>query len=158
MSGLTAKQEEFCQQYLVDFNATAAAIRAGYSDKTANQQGPKLLVNVGIQHRLDELSQAAAERNDLTVDGVLESLKQLRDKAISLNQMGPAVRAEELRGKYLAMFVDRKSVENVSTMSNEQYAAKLADGNPEVQALFMDMFEGGDMRDWKVERRSGSVN
>ena len=158
MSGLTAKQEEFCQQYLVDFNATAAAIRAGYSDKTANQQGPKLLVNVGIQHRLDELSKAAAERNDLTVDGVLESLKQLRDKAISLNQMGPAVRAEELRGKYLAMFVDRKRVENVSAMSNEQYAASLADGNPGVQALFMDMFEGGDMRDWKVERRSGSVN
>ncbi len=158
MSGLTAKQEEFCQQYLVDFNGTQAAIRAGYSKRSANEQAARLLAKDSIRGHLDELSQAAAERNDLTVDGVLESLKQLRDKAISLNQMGPAVRAEELRGKYLAMFVDRKRVENVSAMSNEQYAASLADGNPGVQALFMDMFEGGDMRDWKVERRSGSVN
>ena len=40
---LTDRQERFCEEYLLDLNATQAAIRAGYSRKTANQQGPRLL-------------------------------------------------------------------------------------------------------------------
>ena len=46
---LTHKQERFVQEYLIDLNATQAAIRAGYSKKTANNQVGVLLVNVGIQ-------------------------------------------------------------------------------------------------------------
>lgn len=47
-AGLTAKQQRFVAEYLIDLNATQAAIRAGYSASTANQQGPRLLVHVGI--------------------------------------------------------------------------------------------------------------
>jgi phage terminase small subunit len=43
---LTPKQTRFVEEYLIDLNATAAAIRAGYSAKTANQQGPRLLERV----------------------------------------------------------------------------------------------------------------
>lgn len=46
---LNEKQKRFAAEYLIDLNATQAAIRAGYSVKTANEQGSRLLVNVSIQ-------------------------------------------------------------------------------------------------------------
>jgi phage terminase small subunit len=52
--GLTAKQKLFVQEYLVDLNATQAAIRAGYSAKTAKQQGARLLTNVDIAAAVSE--------------------------------------------------------------------------------------------------------
>lgn len=62
---MTDKQARFVEEYCVDFNATQAAIRAGYSAKTARSQGARLLTNVDIRRaietRLDELSMSAAE-------------------------------------------------------------------------------------------------
>jgi phage terminase small subunit len=52
---LSDKQRAFVMEYIKDFNATRAAIRAGYSEKTANQQGPRLLVNVGIKAEIERL-------------------------------------------------------------------------------------------------------
>ena len=46
---LTAKQKRFCDEYLIDANATQAAIRSGYSKKTANEQGARLLANVSVK-------------------------------------------------------------------------------------------------------------
>ena len=51
MGKLTDKQEMFCKEYLIDLNATQAAIRAGYSKKTANEQAGRLLVNVSVQSK-----------------------------------------------------------------------------------------------------------
>jgi phage terminase small subunit len=51
---LTTKQRQFALEYMLDFNATQAAIRAGYSKKTARQQGQRLLTNVDIQAELRE--------------------------------------------------------------------------------------------------------
>lgn len=48
---MTAKQLAFCQEYVVDKNGTQAAIRAGYSDKTANEQASRLLTNVNIKKK-----------------------------------------------------------------------------------------------------------
>lgn len=58
MSKLNAKQQRFAEQYLIDLNASQAAIRAGYSPKTANEQGSRLLTNVKVQ----ELIQAEREK------------------------------------------------------------------------------------------------
>ena len=55
-SEFTPKQQKFCEEYLIDLNATQAAIRAGYSEDTANQQGPRLLVNVGVQAEIQRLN------------------------------------------------------------------------------------------------------
>lgn len=52
---LTPKQERFCVEYLVDCNATQAAIRAGYSAKTARSQGQRMLTNVDIKSKIEEL-------------------------------------------------------------------------------------------------------
>lgn len=49
---LTDRQKTFCEEYLIDLNATQAAIRAGYSPATANRIGSRLLTNVVIRaHR-----------------------------------------------------------------------------------------------------------
>ena len=71
---LTDKQRAFCQEYLVDLNATQAAIRAGYASRTANQQGPRLLVNVGVQRYLAELMAQKEASRIATADEVLRYL------------------------------------------------------------------------------------
>lgn len=55
MAKLTDKQELFAREYLKDLNATQAAIRAGYSEKTAQEQASRLLSNVMVQSRISEM-------------------------------------------------------------------------------------------------------
>ena len=52
---LSDKQLKFCEEYLIDLNATQAAIRAGYSKNYATAQGYKLLVNVGVQKQIQKI-------------------------------------------------------------------------------------------------------
>ncbi len=60
MAKLNERQQRFVDEYLIDLNATQAAIRAGYSVRTANEQGARLLANVSIQ---SEISKKMAERS-----------------------------------------------------------------------------------------------
>lgn len=69
---LTPKQQLFVKEYLVDLNATQAAIRAGYSKKTANEQGARLLANVSIQEALQEAMSKRAEKVEITAEQVLQ--------------------------------------------------------------------------------------
>ncbi len=75
---MTDKQRRFIEEYAVDFNATAAAIRAGYSEKTARSQGARLLTDVDIKAaidaRMDELSMTAAEATKRLTDMARGSL------------------------------------------------------------------------------------
>ena len=71
VSKLTAKQERFCQEYMIDLNAAQAAIRTGFSAKTARSQGQRLLTNVDIQNRISELQQTIQERTEITQDMVI---------------------------------------------------------------------------------------
>ena len=71
---LTLKQERFVQEYLVDLNATAAAKRAGYSDKTAYSAGQRLLKNVEIQSAMQEAIQSRERRTEITQDRVIQEL------------------------------------------------------------------------------------
>ena len=73
-SELTPKQELFVREYLVDRNATQAAIRAGYSKKTANQQGARLLANVGVKSTLRARGAAALAKLEVTEKRVLAEL------------------------------------------------------------------------------------
>jgi phage terminase small subunit len=71
---LTPKQQRFVEEYLIDLNATQAAIRAGYSEATAGQQGERLLRNVEIAKVVSQAQQARSERTRLTADDVLREL------------------------------------------------------------------------------------
>lgn len=68
---LTAKQKKFVAEYLVDLNATQAATRAGYSKKTAAEQGARLLTNVKVQESIQAAMNKRAERTEITADMVL---------------------------------------------------------------------------------------
>lgn len=74
---LTAKQQRFCDEYLIDLNATQAAIRAGYSPKTAEQAASRLLTIVKVS---DEIKREMAERSKRTginQDRVVQELAKL---------------------------------------------------------------------------------
>ncbi|MFX4209292.1 terminase small subunit [Aliarcobacter butzleri] len=74
---LKAQYKQFAEEFIKDFNATQAAIRTGYSVKTANRQGSRLLSNVDIQKYISELKDNATKRNDITVDRVLQELANI---------------------------------------------------------------------------------
>jgi len=71
---LTPKQVQFVQEYLVDLNATKAAIRAGYSERTANQQGPRLLENSEIATAIDAAKVERSRRTRIDAIWVLKRL------------------------------------------------------------------------------------
>lgn len=74
---MTDKQATFCQEYLIDLNATQAAIRAGYSPKTANEQGAQLLANLSIRREIDRLKAERSRRTGITADRVLQELARI---------------------------------------------------------------------------------
>ncbi len=69
---LTHKQRRFVDEYLVDLNATQAAIRAGYSTRTANREGARLLSNVDIAVAISEAQHTRSERTQVTAYRVLK--------------------------------------------------------------------------------------
>lgn len=74
---LTPKQERFVQEYLIDLNATQAAVRAGYSERTANEQGSRLLANVSVRSAIEAAKAARIERTHITQDRVLQELARI---------------------------------------------------------------------------------
>ena len=105
---VNSKRTTFIEEYLKDLNATQAAKRAGYSERTAYSQGQRLLKDDEIQAVLSEKMQARSERTEVTVDAVVAELSKLgfgeempRDK----------IRALELLGRHLGMFTDRLAIQ-----------------------------------------------
>ena len=82
--GLNHRQETFCAEYLIDMNATQAAIRAGYSKRTAQPQGSRLLSNVMVRNRLREALEERNERVRLKSDWVLKRLGELAQVDIAM--------------------------------------------------------------------------
>ena len=74
---LTAKQERFCREYMIDCNGTQAAIRAGYSEPTAQEQSSRLLSNVMVQQRVAELQKRVANKLEITAEKVLQELARV---------------------------------------------------------------------------------
>lgn len=74
---MTDKQERFCEEYMIDLNATQAAIRAGYSPKTANEQGSQLLAKLSIQNRIAQLQAEQSRRTGVSADRVVRELAKI---------------------------------------------------------------------------------
>lgn len=110
---LTPKQTRFIEEYLVDLNATQAAIRAGYSVKTARKIGSENLTKPDIQAAIQIAQLARSERTQITVDKVLEDIELIKLNAMQQDDDGKminhagALKACELQGKHLKMFVDK---------------------------------------------------
>ena len=87
MANLTPKQQRFVEEYLIDLNATQAAIRAGYSGKTANEQGSRLLANVSISEAIAEAQNKRAERTEITQDYVLTNIQKVIERCMQVQQV-----------------------------------------------------------------------
>jgi len=118
MRKLTPKQEKFVEEYLVDLNATQAAIRAGYHPKMAAQ----LVAKPSIQKAVEDAKKAQAKRVRITADDVLRDLIEIKDRCMQAvpvrNKDGEetglyvfdakaANQSLALIGKHLGMFVDK---------------------------------------------------
>lgn len=78
MSGkLNDRQKRFADEYLIDCNATQAAIRAGYSEKTSYSMGQRLLKNVEVAAYIDKRKKARIDRTQITQDFVLTELMKI---------------------------------------------------------------------------------
>lgn len=103
---LTAKQEQFCLEYVVDFNATQAAIRSGYSKKTAYRTGFENLSKPQIKKRIDELKKPRE-------DGP----KNLREKIL--------MRLETIAFTDLNEFMENEYYEDEATGEKVFYSRKI---------------------------------
>jgi len=117
---LTPKQEAFCREYLIDLNASQAAVRAGYKGDP-NTVGPRLLAYVGVRSLIQKLMTERAERVQRTADDVLKDIHKVKDACMAeaFDQQGnagmvdpkAALKALELEGRHLKMFTDKVEVE-----------------------------------------------
>lgn len=127
------KQKRFCEEYLVDCNATQAAIRAGYSEKTARAIGQRLLTNVDIKKYIDEQLKQIKTEKIADAQEVLEYLtavmrgeqkeqvpllvgegcQELVQKDVSAKDR---LKAAELIGKRYALFTEKVELQGETTV------------------------------------------
>ena len=125
---LTAKQKRFCDEYLIDLNATQAAIRAGYSERTAYSQGQRMLKVVEVKEFIDEELERIRSEKIADATEVMEYLTSvLRGESFSsvLSMCGDGcqeviekqpdekerLKAAELLGKRYSLFTDKVNVD-----------------------------------------------
>ena len=124
------KHERFCQEYVIDYNGTRAAMRAGYSERNAATQAGRLLKKAEVLARVWELQHEQLERLSISADYVILRLMDTLERcmqAVPVMVWDPeegrkvesgeytfdskgALRALELIGRHLGMFEDKLSV------------------------------------------------
>lgn len=106
----TPKQELFITEYLIDMNGTKAYLRAGYkvSNEVAKANASRLLTNASIKNIIDRKLKEKALENDVSAEFVLNGIKAI---AINGIKEGDKLKAFELLGKHLKLFVDRQETE-----------------------------------------------
>ena len=133
---MTAKQERFVDEYLADLNATQAAIRAGYSEKTARAMGHENLTKPDIEEAIAEALKARRQRTEITQDRVLEELAVLAfapitDERLAQLKISDQLTALDKLAKHLGMFTERvhhsgEVTTNVRTMSDEELVERIS--------------------------------
>lgn len=117
---LRTKQAAFVAEYLIDLNATQAAIRAGYSANTARAISCELLTKPDIQTAIMEAMQKRAERTGITQDKVLSDIELIKQDAMkskvdkdgdeAMVNHAAALKACELQGRHLKMWNDKLDI------------------------------------------------
>ena len=127
MANLTPKQQRFVEEYLIDLNATQAAIRAGYSEKTAQEIGSENLSKPMVAKAIQEAQNKRAERTEITQDYVLTNIQKVIERCMQVQQVDNcltqtedgelaqafmfkeqgALKGLELLGKHLGLFKDK---------------------------------------------------
>ena len=119
---LTIKQRRFIDEYLIDYNASRAALAAGYNKKTAMHMGYENLKKPQIKREIDKEIAKRSEKSEITAEKIVAELALIAFSDIKYILKGKKgkkgipihdkVRALELLGKYRAMFTDKIKVQD----------------------------------------------
>ena len=82
---LNEKQKQFCEEYIIDLNGTQAAIRAGYSEKTANRIASELLSKLDIQEYICKLKNKRSERVKYSQDELMRDILEVKNRCMQAN-------------------------------------------------------------------------
>ena len=111
LEALTPLQQRFCKEFIVDLNATKAALRAGYEvSSNANRIGYVNLRKPGIKFAIDGLM--ASREDELKLDSVyvIKKIMESLERSEETNQEQNVLRAAELLGKHLGLYRDRQEI------------------------------------------------
>ena len=139
--GITPKQEEFCRIYVCeDVSQTEAAVRAGYSVKSAHAIASQLLNGQRYPHvveRIRELKSEMGRKYEVSFEGHVKKLAEIRDAAMTGGNFAAAVAAEKSRGQVAGLYIDRKEILHgrIDQMSREDVLKEIANIQKEFPAL-----------------------
>ncbi len=138
---ITPKQEEFARIYVCeDITQTEAAIKAGYSKDSAHAIASQLLNGVRYPHvveRIKELKSEISRKYEVSFEGHVKKLAEIRDSAITSGNFAAAVAAKKSRGQAAGIYVDRKEILHgkIDQMSREQVMLEIENLQKEFPAL-----------------------
>jgi len=120
---VTPKQEQFCAEYLIDLNATQAAIRAGYSPSRANATAYKLLTNADIQTRINDLRAERFKATIMTAEEVEARLSaigrgELKEEVVVTLGIGDGFSEEKIVKKQISAKDQLKALELMGKRNN----------------------------------------
>ena len=109
MVALTDKQQAFVNEYLIDMNGTQAAIRAGYSPRTANEQASRLLANVNVKAAVEAAKKEREKRShvdqDYVLNTIVDTVERCRQARPVLDRKGNPVMVETPTGDIAPAYV-----------------------------------------------------
>ena len=142
---LTDKQKRFVQEYLIDSNATQAAIRAGYSKKNADKIGPELLGNSRVREAVENKQQKTADKLEITSQTIIKDLEHIKKLCLGLDEGRPehldlanAIKSMQEQCKILGFYsAEKHDVRNsfVITPDQRQELLEAARAAKEAKAL-----------------------
>jgi len=109
---LTPKQQRFVEEYLIDLNATQAAIRAGYSEKNADKIGSQLLGKTRVAASIRDAQEKRTRRTEITADYVLTTIRETVEALLNDREKNAAniFKGSELLGKHIKLFTDKQEI------------------------------------------------
>lgn len=107
---LSAREAEFCRQWMVDLNIEQAMVRAGYAPNTARHKCHEMMRRPLVAAEIERLQKAAIARNERSIDQILDQMDDVYREAMGSGELSVALKSRELVGKHLGMFPSKMEV------------------------------------------------
>lgn len=125
---MTDKQARFVKEYLIDSNATQAAIRAGYSEKTAQEQSSRLLSKVMVKDAITKGQEKKAAKLEITALDLVREYEEVRKAAMESSQLSAANSSIAGKAKLLGLEVEKIDL-NATVHTIERRIVRPANSN-----------------------------